>query len=134
MKKSSLRPNQKKALAALLEGQTKKTAATVAGVAPGTLSRWLTEEDFRAALTDGGDEALQTATVRLRAAVDAAVSVFYILMHDRNVSPSIRLRAADAVVTHSLKLIELVDMERRLDALERLLEQRGRGGYFEDIS
>jgi hypothetical protein len=136
VKKSSqspLRPNQKKALEALLQGQTKSTAATVAGVAPGTLSRWLTEENFRSALKAGGDEALETATVRLRAAVDAAVSVFYITMHDRNASPSIRLRAADATVTHALKLIELVDLMARMDELEALLRERGKGGYVEDI-
>jgi len=48
----------------------------------------------------------------------AAVSVMLKIFADPGAPASARLRAADLVVTHSAKAIEIEDVEARLSALE----------------
>jgi transcriptional regulator with XRE-family HTH domain len=118
---SSLRSNQKKAIESLLNGFTKAQAATAAGVQPQTLSRWLTEDDFRTELETLSNAAVKDAANRLKATLDTAVSVFQDTMTDKKVSAAVRLRAADMTASHALKLIEFADLAERIERLERRL-------------
>ena len=61
---------------------------------------------------------------RLQQASTAAVSTLLRIMVDPNAPPSTRVRAADSVLDHAAKSIELEDLETRLSELERAAEQR----------
>jgi hypothetical protein len=74
----------------------------------------------------GGDAARREArraasgqcVARLQQASSAAVSVMVKILPDLGAPASARLRAADMVVTHSAKAIEIEDVEARVSALK----------------
>lgn len=114
---SKLRGNQQKAIEALLNGLNKNTAATVAGVTAGTLSRWLAEPDFRAALTAETDQAVKNSSVRFAASLEMAADTMTSIMENSE-DDSIRLRAADLIISHAQKMNTAADVLERLAALE----------------
>lgn len=120
MNDTSLRLNQRRAIQALVDGQTKQQAATAARVVPATLSRWLTEDNFKDALSQAGDEALRSASVRLKAGLDTAIDTLLAVMQDDSgdTHASVRIRAADMLLSHTLRLAELVDLAERVTQLE----------------
>jgi hypothetical protein len=62
-------------------------------------------------------------TARLQQSANAAVSTVLRVMVDQNTPASTKLRAADLVLTHGAKAIELEDIESRLSELERAAEE-----------
>jgi hypothetical protein len=58
----------------------------------------------------------------LQQAASAAVSSVLKIMVDQQASASTRLRAADLVLTHGAKAIEIEDIEARVAELERAAE------------
>jgi hypothetical protein len=63
----------------------------------------------------------------LQQASGAAVSTLLKIMVDTNAPPSVRVRAADSVLDHSHKAIEIEDIEHRVAELERATEQSRQG-------
>lgn len=118
---STISTKQNRAIEALLSGGDHEHAAAVAGVTPRTVSRWKSEPDFEHELQRRANAAVADATRKLKMAVDAAVDVMLAIMHDADVHESIRLRAADRLVGHAVKLMELTDIEQRVTALEERL-------------
>ena len=64
------------------------------------------------------EHASNAAQSRLNDAVDVMAQV----MADGENAPSVRVQAADALIRHTMKLLELNDISRRLDSLERSME------------
>ena len=64
---------------------------------------------------------------RLQQASGAAVSTLLKIMVDGNSPPSVRVRAADSVLDHSHKAIEIEDLEHRLAQLEHAAGQAKQG-------
>ena len=120
-----LRTKQKRAIKALLEHRTVGAAAEVAGVAERTIYRWFDVPAFRAALNKSEGDAIDQATRNLLTLSKAAINVFYEIMKDEDISPGIRLRAADRVMDHLIRLRELRDVEQRLAALEAKVYGQG---------
>jgi hypothetical protein len=58
----------------------------------------------------------------LQQASGAAVSTLLKVMLDANAPASTRVRAADSVLDHAAKAIEIEDIEARLSELERAAE------------
>jgi hypothetical protein len=83
-----------------------------------TLLRWLQLPDFRAAYSNARRAAFSQAIARLQRAAGAAVATLMKIMVDPNVSSSSRVRAADCVLNHATKAIEIEDLEVRLRHLE----------------
>lgn len=117
-----LRPKQRRAIDALLNGEDKITAAAAADVTYRTLDRWHNEPDFAMALNTGGDMAIKGAAVRLKATLNTAIDVFQETMTDKDASTAVRLRAADMVASHALKLLEVAELIPRLEAIEAKLQ------------
>src|SRR5579871_6768201 len=67
------------------------------------------------------------SVARLQQASGAAVSTLLKVMIDPSTPPSTNVRAADSVLDHSAKAIELEDIEARLAERERFTEQSRRG-------
>jgi len=117
--RQNLTPKQSKA--ALVLGATGDVsgAAKTAGVTRTTVYEWLTRADFLA--TVRGHEAATVGAVarRLVGLGDAAIDTLSSLMEDETGTPSVRLRAAEAVLTNLIRIREHAELEARVAALEQ---------------
>ena len=115
------------AVAALLTHRNTEEAAKAIGVAPKTLVRWQQIPEFQAALRKARKDAYGNCIGRLQQGSSAAVSTLLKVMLDPSTPASTKVRAAESVLNHSEKAIELEDIEARLAELERNAEQNQPG-------
>jgi transposase-like protein len=120
---TKLRPKQEAALVALLSNRNVEDAARAVKVAPRTLYRWLNGPEFDNAYRRARRAAYGQATARLHQASGAAVSAVLKIMVDSSAPASTRLRAGDIVLGHTAKAIEIEDIDARVAALERAIEE-----------
>jgi hypothetical protein len=113
---------KEEAIAALLSQPSIDQAARVIGIAPKTLVRWLQMPEFKAAYHKARRDAFGQATARLQQASGAAVSTILKIMLDKDAPVASRLRAAESVVDHAAKAIEIEEIEARVSELERAAE------------
>lgn len=113
-----LTPSQRRAIEALLAERNVREAAAAAGIGERTLHRYLTEPQFRQALTSAEGDLIDSATRRLLSLHESAIDTFSDLLEAEGTSDTIKLRAAQAVLDNILKLRELRNVEARLEALE----------------
>jgi hypothetical protein len=71
-------------------------------------------------------EAFGQAVARLQQASGAAVSTLLKIMVDATAPASTRVRAADSVLDHGAKAIEIEDIEARVSELELAAEMNSR--------
>ena len=119
-----LKPKQEEAVLALLTNRSVEDAARAVKITPRTLYRWQEEPLFDKAYRKARRAAFGQGTARLQQASNAAVSTLLKIMVDQNVSASTRLRAADLVLAHGAKAIEIEDVEARVTELERGMEEQ----------
>jgi hypothetical protein len=117
---------QEEAIAALLSHRSIDDAAQAIRIAPRTLLRWLQLAEFNAAYRKARRAAVSQSVARLQQATSAAVSTLLKVMVDPSTPASTRVRAADSVLDHSAKTIEIEDIEARVTELERAVEKDGR--------
>jgi hypothetical protein len=115
---------QEEAIAALLSQRNLEDAARSIGLGTSTLLRWMKIPEFEAAYREARRAAFGQSIARLQQASSAAVSTLLKVMIDPNSPASSRVRAADSVLDHTLKAIEIEDVEARVAALELAVEQR----------
>jgi transposase-like protein len=113
---------QEEAIVALLSQRSVEEAARTVSVAPRTLYRWLKEREFDAAYRAARRSAYGQSIARLQQASAAAASTLLKIMIDQGSPPSCRLRAADSVLSHAAKAIEIEDLDARVSDLERATE------------
>jgi hypothetical protein len=82
------------------------------------------EPDFDAAYRTARRAAFSQSTARLQQMCTAAVSTLGKIMVDPNSPAACRVRAADSVLDHAAKAIELEDIEARLSAIEGAAEEQ----------
>lgn len=116
------------AVAALLTQRNVEEAARAVGIGPATLLRWLKVPEFQAVYREARRAAFGQSIARLQQASSAAVSTLLKVMVDPNSPASSRLRAADSVLDHGAKAIEIEDIEVRLAALEQSIGADKAGG------
>ncbi len=106
------------ALAALMNEPSLTDAAKASGVSTRTITRWLARDDFGSALRKLREQAIRQAVNRLTKACGVAVStLIYLTEHGEN--EGIRQRAAVAILEHTWKGQEQLDVTERLAALEQ---------------
>jgi hypothetical protein len=110
---------QEEAIAALLTQRNTEEAARAVGVAPKTLLRWMKLPDFQCAYRQARWAAFGQSIARLQQATSAAASTLLKVMVDPSTPASTRVRAAESVLTHAAKSIEIEDIEARVTALEQ---------------
>ena len=91
----------------------------MAGVGARTLYRWLKEPEFDAAYREAKRAAFSQSIARLHQMSGAAASTLGKVMVDPNTPPATRVRAADSILNHTAKAIEIEDIEARVSELER---------------
>lgn len=113
-------------ITSLAAGMTAEQAASQAGVGVRTVVRRLADDDFCRRLDAAKQQTVQAAIDRLAAGTTAAATTLVGLM-GREHPPSIRLRAAVAVLDTVHKYRTTADLEARLSAVEAALgRQNGR--------
>ena len=113
---------KEEAIVALLTQRNVDEAAKSIGISTQTLVRWMQVPEFDEAYRKARRAAFGQATARLQQATSAAVSTLLKIMVDQNVQASTRVRAADSVLDHASKAIEIEDVEVRVAALEQAAE------------
>lgn len=116
---TKLTAKQEQAIVALLVQPNIEQAARAAQVSIRTMHRWLKEPVFDAAYREARRTAFRQSVARMQQASSAAVSTLLKIMLDSTAPPSTRVRAADVIMTHANKAIELEDLETRIAELER---------------
>jgi hypothetical protein len=120
----NLTPRQEEAIIALLTNPNVEHAARAVKIGPRTLYRWQQEPEFDKAYRKARRDAFGQGTARLQQASGAAVSSVLKIMLDQHTPASTKLRAADLVLTHGAKAIEIEDIEARVAELERAAESK----------
>lgn len=121
----NVRGKQASAIIELLNPANRNYADVAAkcGIAERQLYRWLEDDDFRAELAAARKALLERTLDRLAGAnvyaVDALLSVL-----DRSNPAGLRRLAANDILNHHAKLVDLVDLERRLSDMEAALLER----------
>ena len=109
---------QDQLVVALLENPTLERAAAALGISGVTLWRWMQKPEFQAAYREARRRAFSQALGRLQHASSAAVATLLKVMIDPASPASTRVRAADSVLDHAAKAIEIEDIEARVAQLE----------------
>jgi hypothetical protein len=110
---------KEEAIAALLTQRNIEEAAKSIGIAPNTLLKWMKLPEFQAEYRKARRAAHAQSIARLQQATSAAVSTLLKVMVDAGTPASTKVRAADSVLNHSAKAIEIEDIEVRVSELER---------------
>ena len=116
---AELKPKQEEAILALLTNRTVEDAARAVTITPRTLYRWLREPGFDAAYRQARRTAFGQCTARLQQASSAAVSVLLKVLVDPATPAAVKVRAADSVLNHAAKALEIEDIAARVVELER---------------
>jgi hypothetical protein len=117
------------AIAALLAARNTEEAARSIGIGPATLHRWQKEPEFAAALRHAQRLSYKQSIGRMHQASSAAVSTLLKVMLDPATPASTKVRAADSVLNHTAKAIEIDDIDARVQELEAATEANKGGGY-----
>jgi hypothetical protein len=109
---------QEHTIAALLDCDSIAAAAAQAGIAEGTVYRWLKDAAFEEAYRKARGQVVRHSIIKLQRATGRAVETLVAVMEDEDVTASARVSAAKAVLEMAIKGVELDDLEARITALE----------------
>ena len=113
---------KEEAIVALLTHRTIEDAARAVGIGGATLLRWQKEPEFQAGYREAKRAAYAQSIARLHQMSSAAVSTLGKVMVDPTTPPATKVRAADSILNHTIKAIELEDIEARVTELEQAVE------------
>jgi DNA-binding MurR/RpiR family transcriptional regulator len=116
-----LSQKQERALVALLDCGEIKKAAAAAGVNEATLWRWLQSPDFQSRYRAARRQLVETATAQLQSDCTIAARVLREMAEDREAPASSRVAAARTILEQSIGAIELMDLQERVEMLEKML-------------
>jgi len=119
---------KEEAIAALLTQRNVDEAARSINVASRTLLRWLQVPEFEDAYRQARRAAFGQTIARMQQASGAAVSTLLKIMVDQQAPASTRVRAADTILNHATKAIEIEDVSVRLARLEELAKESAKNG------
>ena len=115
------------AVAALITQRNQEEAARAVGIGVATLIRWQKDPEFQTAYREARRAVHQQSAARLQQATGAAVTTLLKVLVDPATPASVKVRAADSVLDHSAKAIELEDIEARVAAIEAAVGERKAG-------
>ena len=123
---SMLGRKQEQTIAALLTQRNLDEAAKAAGISMRTLMRWLKLPEFQTAYREARRTAYSQAVAKLQQGATAAATTLLKVMLDQGTPASVKVRAAECVMNHSSKAVEIEDVEFRVAELERAAESQKR--------
>ena len=118
---------QQLAIAEILASPSLEEARRRIKAAKGTFYGWMKDQRFQAELTHQRQAVVDEAFNRLKGGLTQAVDKLLELLQAEG-QPSLQLRAAQTILDHGIKTLELRELEQRLEALETKTQGRGRWG------
>ncbi len=118
---------KEEAVVALISQRTIEDAARACNIPARTLYRWLKEPEFEAAYRTARRQAYGQSISRQQQGSTAAATTLLKVMVDPASPPSTRVRAAEAVLSHAAKAIEIEDIDARVRLLEEATDANRRG-------
>jgi hypothetical protein len=115
----SLSHNQLRAIAALLTCRTRNEAAEQAGISPRTLRAYFEDAEFSEAYRKAFAGLLEDADRQAKRMLSPALDALEDIMKDAEISPAARVSAARAALEYGLRFHEIIELDLRLEALER---------------
>jgi transposase-like protein len=109
---------KEEAIAALLMQRNVEETARTAGIGTQTLIRWMKVPEFQTAYREARRAAFGQSIARLQQGSSAAATTLMKIMLDQNSPASTRVRAAECIMNHAAKSMELEDIAVRVAALE----------------
>jgi len=110
--------NQKRAIQALMATPSVAAAARRCGLTDRTLWNYLGDPEFKAALDARMDKETTALSASLAGLSKDAMEGLHELVNDREIPPSVRLRAILGWLQQRRDVIELDQLVKRMDALE----------------
>jgi len=114
-----LSTRQRRFIVALLASATVRDAAAEAGVSESTAWRYLAAEPVRSELARRQGALLTRLSANLAADCEKARRVLVDAIENPQTRDHLRIRAAEAVLSHSLRMAQFAALEDRVSELER---------------
>jgi hypothetical protein len=123
-----LNVRQTRAIAALIEHATITEAAAACDIGESTIRRWLADDEaFREALRDATQRLLEHTLAHAPIAADKAVKVLEEMIANEKAPANARVAAAKYLDARRLRLLEVGDLQHRVDELEELYKALNSG-------
>lgn len=110
------------AISHIINSASIEEASCKAKVSRSTLYKWLKDETFKAELKRQRDEVVNDALDRLKGAIAKAVEELIKLTDAQR--EEVRRLACNDIITHTLKTLEIEDIEQRLEKVERIILEK----------
>jgi hypothetical protein len=115
------RKGRPEALAELIAGGTRASAAIAAGVSRRTLDRWLAEPGFKGELAEARARTFNDALAGLKGRAGKAVETLAALLNSKHEAE--RRHAAVELLSFAMRANDAGEFEARLAAVEKILEE-----------
>jgi hypothetical protein len=112
-----------RAIVALLQSPSISSAAKSLRVGEVTLYRWLGRPDFKEAFDCARRQLVDQAIAKIQESTASAVDSLREIMENPENPASARVSASKTILEMALRSIELQEFERRLSALEGIIEK-----------
>lgn len=116
---------------ALVKGGSVRAASKKLGISERTIANRLQNVKFRQRYEDAKSSILTEAVEGMKQRVKLAVNTLTEVMQEKNNPATVRVSAADAMLRHFVRYIEVAEMEKRITALERSNEANELGEQAE---
>jgi transposase-like protein len=114
----SLSPRKRRAVLALVEHGSVVRAADEVGISRQALHRWIKEPEFSQALREASSNMVEQASRRLTHLMLRAVDALEFVLKSSTSNTREKLRAAELILSHGVRLRELSELESRIVELE----------------
>ena len=115
--------NREKVLAALLRCNTKKEAATSAGVGVRTIYEYLRDPDFAEEYAEAKRNLIREASDQIKRSMGPAINTLRTIAEDPRAAKTARVQAARTLLEYAIELDKHTAIEDRLAALEQGLNK-----------
>jgi len=112
---------KEQAIAALLSQLSIGGAAKQVGIGEKTLFRWLQLDDFQRAYKNARRRVIDQAIAKIQYVLSEAVQTLLNVMSDGTAPASARVSAARALLDIGFKVVEIQDLESRIEKIEKNL-------------
>ena len=119
--KMKLSPKKRRFIELIAQGLSHEEAGQKLGISRTTAWRWANEPEVKARLAELQSERLKQAHGRLLKATETTIETLERLCHHK--SGYVSVQAAKAILDLALKLSETLELQGRIEALEKKLEE-----------
>jgi hypothetical protein len=125
-----LGPKHEAALLALLSNRSIEESAHQADVCVRTLYRWLEKPEFAEEYQKRRHALFKQSSARIQQMSGPAATMLGKVMLDPGTPPAAKIRAADSILNHGTKTVELESIAARLAELERAADEKKPGWRY----